>query len=95
MPIYLPPLSRRQFLKRSLALGAGLAISPELLATPRETDPNSWALLADPHLAADRGLVNRGINMTEHFKTVSRELLGLRVRPAGAFFIGDCAYNSG
>ena len=56
MPIHLQPISRRQFLVRSLAGGAALALSPSLLAAAKRTDPNSWALLADTHLAADRNL---------------------------------------
>lgn len=95
MPIYLPPLSRRQFLARSLAAAAGLALSPNLLAASKRTDPNGWVLLADTHLDADRSLVARAVNMTEHFTTVARELLALPGRPAGAFLVGDCAYNSG
>jgi len=95
MPIHLPPLSRRRFLARALVGSAGLALSPGLLAASKRTDPNSWALLADIHLAADRALTARGINMTEHFTSVSRELLALPERPAGVFIAGDCAYNSG
>jgi 3',5'-cyclic-AMP phosphodiesterase len=95
MPIHLPPLSRRKFLVRSLMGSAGLALCPELLAASKRTDPNSWALLADIHLAADPALVARGINMTDHFKGVSGEVLALPKRPAGVFIIGDCAYNSG
>ncbi len=95
MPIHLPPLSRRRFLARALAAGAGLALSPDLLAGAKRLDADSWALLADPHLAADRALVSRGINMTDHFSRVSGELTALPRRPAGVFIIGDCAYNSG
>ena len=95
MPIHLPAISRRQFLSRSLASGAALALSPSLLAAAKPTDPNFWALLSDTHLAADRGLMARGINMTDHFTSVSRELLALPKRPAGVFITGDCAYNSG
>jgi len=95
MPIHLHAISRRQFLLRTLAGGTALALSPSLLADPKSADPNSWALLADPHLAADRGLVFRGTNMTDHFTTVSRELLALPKRLAGVFVAGDCAYNSG
>jgi len=95
MPIHLPVLSRRQFLARSLAGGAALALAPELFAATRRTDPDSWALLSDIHLAADAGSVQRGINMTDHFGYVRRELLALRKRPAGVFITGDCAYNSG
>ena len=95
MPIHLPAISRRQFLIRSLAGGAALALSPSLLADAKRTDPNSWALLSDIHLAADRTQVARGINMTDHFTSVSRELLALPKCPAGVFITGDCAYNSG
>ena len=95
MPIHLPPISRRQFLVRSLAGGAALALSPSLLAAARRADPDSWALLSDTHLAADRSLVARGINMTDHFTKVSGELLALPKLPAGVFITGDCAYNSG
>jgi Icc protein len=95
VPIYLDPISRRSFLRRSLAGAAGLALSPRLLAGTRRTDADSWALLADTHLAADRSLIARGVNMTGHFQTVSGELLALPKRPAGVFIVGDCAYSSG
>ena len=95
MPIHLPPISRRQFLVRSLAGGAALALSPSLLAAAKGADPNSWALLADTHLAADPSAVMREINMTDHFTKVSAELLALPQRPAGVFVTGDCALNSG
>ena len=95
MPIHLRPISRRQFFARSLAGGAALALSPSLLAAAKRTNPNSWALLSDTHLAADRTLVARDINMTDHFTRVSGELLALPKRPAGVFITGDCAYSSG
>ena len=95
MPIHLPAISRRQFLARSLAGGAALALSPSLLAAAKPTDPDSWALLSDTHLAADRTLKAHGINMTDHFTSVSRELLALPKSPAGVFITGDCAFNSG
>lgn len=95
MPINLPAISRRQFLVRSLAGGAAFALSPSLLAAEKGTDPDSWALLSDVHLAADRSLVARGINMTDHFTNVAGELLALPQRPAGVFITGDCAYSDG
>jgi 3',5'-cyclic AMP phosphodiesterase CpdA len=52
-------------------------------------------LLADIHIAADPAKIAREINMTEHFKSVSREVLALPARPAGVFVVGDCAFNSG
>lgn len=95
MPIHLSSISRRDFLKRSLIAGTGLTLSPSLLAAPRRTDANSWALLADLHVAGDATKIARGINMSEHFKTVSTELLALPRRPAGVLVVGDCAFNSG
>src|ERR1051326_4674884 len=95
MPIYLPPISRRRFLRRSLAAAASLALSPKLFASSRKTDPDSWALLADTHLAADRATLGRGINMADNFTIVSRELVALEKSPAGIFVVGDCAFNSG
>jgi 3',5'-cyclic-AMP phosphodiesterase len=95
MPIHLPPISRRQFLVRSLAGAAGLALGPELLAAAKGTDPDSWAFFSDIHIAADPALVARKINMTDHLKRVSEEVLALAKRPAGVFITGDCAYNSG
>ena len=86
MPIYLPPISRRQFLLRTLAGSAALALSPQLFAAAKRTDPNSWALLSDIHLAADRSLKARGINMADHFTSVSRELLALPKCPAGGTY---------
>jgi 3',5'-cyclic AMP phosphodiesterase CpdA len=95
MPIHLPSISRREFLKRSLIAGAGLALGPSLRAAARRVDANSWALLADIHIAADRTKIARGINMTRHLQIVSDELLALPERPAGVFVVGDCAFNSG
>jgi len=95
MPIHLPPISRRQFLARALAAGAGLGLRLEPFGARKRTDPDLWALLSDTHLAADRNQIGRGINMTAHFTKVSGELLALPKRPAGVFITGDCAFNTG
>jgi hypothetical protein len=95
MPIHLPSVSRREFLRRSLFAGVGLTSASSLLAAARRTDSSSLALLADTHIAADRETVTRNVNMTSHFQTVSKELLALPRRPAGVFVLGDCAYSSG
>jgi Icc protein len=95
MPIHLAPIPRRRFLARTLAAGAGLTLVPELLAGAKQADPDTWALLSDIHVAADRALKVRGINMTEHFRAVCGEVLALPRLPAGMFVNGDCAYNSG
>ncbi len=95
MPIHLPPLSRRAFLRRALIAGSTVALAPELLAAMRRTNANSWALLADTHIAADPAKVERTVNMTEHLTAVSKEVLALPERPAGVLVVGDCAFSKG
>jgi len=95
MPIHLPPVTRRNFLKRSLLAGASFALAPRLWAARRRTNPNSWVLFSDTHIAADTAKVVRGINMAAHFRTAAKELLTLPEQPAAFFLTGDCALNSG
>ncbi len=95
MPIYLPPISRRGFIRRTLLTATGLALAPHILAAEKNTDENFWALFSDPHIAADRALIHNNVNMADHFESVVREVAALPVRPAGIFVNGDCAFNSG
>lgn len=95
MPISLPPLSRRRFISRAFAAAGAAALGPKWLARAKEPQARSWALLSDPHLAADAKLMSRGINMTGHFKQVSQELLALSGDPPTVLITGDCAYNTG
>jgi endonuclease/exonuclease/phosphatase family metal-dependent hydrolase len=64
MPIILPPITRRQFIQRSLALGGtALMSSRALLASDSAgvgVDPNRVALLADTHISADPNLAYPG-----------------------------------
>src|SRR5579859_1069984 len=95
MPIHLAPISRRRFIRRAAAAGAGLALAPKLIAATKHLDDSAWAFLSDTHLAADKSLLCRGINMVEHFGIVSKDLLAWPTRPAGVFLTGDCAYSHG
>lgn len=95
MPIHLNPVSRRRFLKGTLAASAGLFLGRNLLAEEKPVDEHTWALLSDPHIAADREKVSRKINMTEHLKSVTREVVDLPKRPAAVLVNGDCAFNLG
>jgi 3',5'-cyclic AMP phosphodiesterase CpdA len=95
MPIHLAPISRRKFLLKALSAGAAVTVAPRLLAASKRADENSWALLSDIHLAANRSLLARKINMTDHFVNVSHGVLALPKRPAAVIITGDCAYNSG
>jgi len=64
MPIILPPITRRQFVKRSLALGGTAMMMPRALAAANgegaELDQNRVALLADTHISADPNRVYPG-----------------------------------
>ena len=64
MPIILPPITRRQFAKRTLALGGAAMMAPQALDAadnePTELDQNRVALLADTHISADPDLVYPG-----------------------------------
>lgn len=95
MPIHLASISRREFLKRSLAAGIAASLTPRLLAADKKVEPGSWALLSDIHIHADPSFKVRGINMTQHLTGACEQVLKLATRPAGVFINGDCAYNSG
>jgi Icc protein len=64
MPIILPPITRRQFAKRTLALGGTAVMTSRVLAAadsePAGLDQNRVALLADTHISADPDLVYPG-----------------------------------
>jgi Icc protein len=93
MPVQLPPISRRQFLKRAVLAGLGASLTPTVWAARKRE--STWALMADTHIAANPMQIARGVNMAEHFETATREILGLAATPTGAFILGDCAFNSG
>ena len=64
MPIILPPISRRQFIKRSLAFGGSALMTSRAMAAaasePIGLDPNRVALLADTHISANPNLTYPG-----------------------------------
>ena len=64
MPIILPPIARRQFIKGSLALGGTTFTASSLLAKAVgesvRLDPNRVALLADTHISSDPNRVYPG-----------------------------------
>ncbi|MDB6121217.1 MAG: Metallophosphoesterase [Pedosphaera sp.] len=95
MPIHLPPISRRRFLAGSLAASASLLLNRNLLAKERKPDPNTWALVSDIHLAADRNKLGRGINMADNFAQVTREIIDPARRPSAMLVSGDLAFNTG
>jgi Icc protein len=95
MPIYLPPLSRRKFLRRSFGAAAALGFAPGCATLRRRENPQSIALLSDIHISADRTRVARSINMTDHLKAVTAEVTSLPQRPGTVFINGDLAFDQG
>ena len=95
MPLHLPPLTRRAFLRRSVAAGAGLLTFPALRAAEGNADPDRWALLSDTHIAGERERNSRGINMAEHLGLAVKGVRALSSRPAGVFVNGDCSHTYG
>jgi 3',5'-cyclic AMP phosphodiesterase CpdA len=96
MPVYLPPISRRRFLKSSIA-GAILALGGGCASPGRQWRGNGheWALLSDIHIAADPARVERGVNMSRNLQAVAGEVLAWPSAPSGVLVNGDLAFNNG
>lgn len=97
MPITLPPLSRRGFLKGSLAVAAGWVAPPSLLpgADAGAADPDRLLLLSDIHIAADPATKRGDDCMHDHLKQAVDEVLASGLRPSAGFVNGDVAYLLG
>ncbi|HUD49607.1 MAG TPA: metallophosphoesterase [Candidatus Baltobacteraceae bacterium] len=94
MPVYLPPISRRRFLKGSLA-AAVLKAGGGCETRKSTADGQSWALLSDIHIAADPKLIFNKVNMTRNFQTVAKEVVAWPEPVSGVLINGDLAFNSG
>jgi len=98
MPVTLPPISRRGFLR-----GAVGATGVTLLGArawgenaPVANDPNHLALLSDIHIAADKSHDPRKQGaMWDRLLQVREQLLALKDRPSAVLVNGDCAFHSG
>lgn len=98
MPVHLPPLSRRSFLRRILWTSLGLATTPCLASSGvghRRQDLHRYALMADTHIAADRTRQHGGIVMAEHLERTVRQILTRPAVPAASFIAGDLAFSQG
>ncbi len=93
MPIHLNLVSRRSFLGTSSLL----ALTPAHALLGAENGNQSWALLSDTHIAADRSFEprNRKINMADRLSQVVGEVLAEKDSLAGVIINGDCAFDDG
>jgi hypothetical protein len=95
MPIHLPPLSRRRFLRTTLAAGAAAVLPGRARAGEPSVDPNRVALLADTHVWADPERVHHGIRSVETAAAACRQIRALDPLPAHMIVAGDCAADAG
>ena len=95
MPFHLPPISRRRFLQSSIAAGAAFATAEHVSAASGSEKTETWALLADTHIAADPRTKRSNVNMAGHLEQVVSEVVGRRETLGGALIDGDCAFVEG
>jgi 3',5'-cyclic AMP phosphodiesterase CpdA len=95
VPFHIPPITRRDFLYRTLAAGAGLLTIRSLQAGDSTTDLNHWALFSDTHVAADTATLRLDVNMADHLRNAVAGVRALNSPPAGVLVNGDCAYDHG
>ncbi len=97
MPLHLPQLTRRQFLKRAALAGVAVALAPQSHAGlfGKSRDPHTFAFFSDPHIAADVTLKHSNVNMAGNLETCLRELAAWPVKPAAVVVNGDLAFTSG
>lgn len=97
MPITLPPISRRGFMRTSAALGAG-ALLPNLAwaeGISEGIDPNLIALFSDTHIDQNAGEMRGTVNLSDHLKAAVDQVMALGKAPAHTLVCGDCAYLAG
>lgn len=97
MPVYLPPLSRRQFIAGSAAAASTLISGGLLRAAngPTAPDAHRFALLSDTHVAGDRAATMRGVTMAENLARAVADVTASSPRPAAAVVNGDLALGTG
>jgi len=97
MPLDLPQLTRREFLKRAALAGAAVALAPQAHAGifGKSRDRHTFVFFSDTHIAADPAEIYLKVNMTDHLAACVRELAAWPVRPMAVIVNGDLAYLFG
>jgi len=97
MPITLPQLSRRTFLKRAALAGAAtLATSPGYAGLfGKSRDKHTFAFISDTHIAEDTNHVHNEVNMAANLEACIQSLIAWPVKPATVIVNGDLAFAYG
>jgi 3',5'-cyclic AMP phosphodiesterase CpdA len=91
MPITLSPISRRRWIKGSLAA----AFVPSISEAAEAGNAETWVLFSDTHIAADEKLEARGAVMGENLARCVNQVLNMGQKPFGVLLNGDVAYLDG
>jgi hypothetical protein len=101
MPVTLPQLSRREFLKRAALAGVGLGLV-ELVPLKshaglfgKSRDKHTFVFFSDTHITADSTLKNNNVNMADNLAACVRKLAAWPVKPAAVIVNGDLAFKNG
>jgi len=95
MPVHLPPLSRRSFLKATLAAGVAALGPGRLAAATPPVDPNRVALLSDTHVWEDRTTPYGGCVPAVTLRQAVTQVLACSPRPGHLVISGDLAHLKG
>jgi len=97
MPVKLPQLTRREFLKRAALAGAAVALAPQAHAGlfGKSRDNHTFAFFSDTHIAGDPAQTYYNVNMADHLAACVRELAAWPVKPAAVIVNGDLAFLFG
>lgn len=96
MPVHLPPIGRRAFLRGVAAGAAGvLTLSHGRRLAAAQTGEHRLALLSDTHIPEAREIARGPVKMAENLQRVVQELVSLERKPEAALINGDCAFLRG
>lgn len=95
MPLHVIPPTRRRFLQTLLVGGTAWLSTRYTGAAESGPGEDWWALLSDPHVAADPKRSARGITMLDCLNRIIDEVLAEPSPPAGVIINGDCAFSKG
>lgn len=91
MPITLSAVSRRQWIKGSLAA----AFTSHWVLAEKAASLETWVLFSDTHIPTDPKAEARGIIMGDNLTRCVNQALKLPNKPYGVLVNGDCAYLNG